>query len=181
MVSSMGNLNLPLALGIRQAILRWLDQVIITLASGDRGQGVDPHSLQGQRWLSPLPPETEVKGSILTPCKAEARLDQVVITLASGDRGQGFNPHSLQGRRSFSTFGRTGSSLSTLGRARLVQVVITIASEDRGQGFDPHSLQGRRSFSTFDRTGSSLSTLGRGIAVYVSTSPVDRERRYLDP
>ncbi|GJY84562.1 callose synthase 7 [Tanacetum coccineum] len=43
-----------------------------------------------------------------------ARLDHVVITLTSGDRGQGFDPHSLQGRRSFSTFGRTGSSLSTL-------------------------------------------------------------------
>ncbi|GKA19381.1 mitogen-activated protein kinase kinase kinase YODA-like protein [Tanacetum coccineum] len=49
-----------------------------------------------------------------------ARLDQVVITLASGGRGQGFDPHSLQGRRSFSTVGRTGSSLSTLGRGMAV-------------------------------------------------------------
>ncbi|GKA44431.1 phospholipase-like protein, partial [Tanacetum coccineum] len=52
----------------------------------------------------------------------EARLDQVVITLASGDRGQGFDPHSLQGRRSFSIFGRTGSSLSTLSRGMAVYV-----------------------------------------------------------
>ncbi|GJS51260.1 delta-aminolevulinic acid dehydratase 1, chloroplastic [Tanacetum coccineum] len=29
-----------------------LDQVIITLASGDRGQGFDPHSLQGRRYAS---------------------------------------------------------------------------------------------------------------------------------
>ncbi|GJU49467.1 chloroplastic group IIB intron splicing facilitator CRS2-B, chloroplastic-like protein [Tanacetum coccineum] len=42
--------------------------------------------------------------------------------LASGDRGQGFDPYSLQGRRSFSTFGRTGSSLSTLGRGMAVYV-----------------------------------------------------------
>ncbi|GJT00595.1 phosphoglycerate kinase, chloroplastic [Tanacetum coccineum] len=28
-----------------------LDQVVITLASGDRGQGFDPHSLQGRRWV----------------------------------------------------------------------------------------------------------------------------------
>ncbi|GJZ16348.1 probable NADH dehydrogenase [ubiquinone] 1 alpha subcomplex subunit 5, mitochondrial [Tanacetum coccineum] len=45
-----------------------------------------------------------------------ARLDYYPCGLAYGDRGQGFDPHSLQGRRSFSTFGRTESSLSTLGR-----------------------------------------------------------------
>ncbi|GJY85592.1 hypothetical protein Tco_0499618 [Tanacetum coccineum] len=50
------------------------------------------------------------------------RLDLVVITLAFGDRGQGFDPHSLQGRRSFPTFGRTGSSLSALGRGITVYV-----------------------------------------------------------
>ncbi|GJS98678.1 hypothetical protein Tco_0819848, partial [Tanacetum coccineum] len=49
-------------------------------------------------------------------------LDQVVNTLASGDRGQWFDPHPLQGRRSFSTFGRTESSLSTFGRGRAVYV-----------------------------------------------------------
>ncbi|GKC42206.1 hypothetical protein Tco_1059928 [Tanacetum coccineum] len=49
-------------------------------------------------------------------------LDQVVITLASGERGQGFDPYSLQGRMSFSTFGRTGSNLSTLGRGMVVYV-----------------------------------------------------------
>ncbi|GKB11849.1 DNA topoisomerase 3-alpha isoform X1 [Tanacetum coccineum] len=47
------------------------------------------------RWLSPLPLETEVKGSILTPCK---------------------------GRRSFSTYGRTESIFSTLGRGMAVYV-----------------------------------------------------------
>ncbi|GJZ62248.1 hypothetical protein Tco_0618385 [Tanacetum coccineum] len=35
-------------------------------------------------------------------------------------------------------------------------------------GFDPY----------FGRTGSSLSTFGRGRVVYVSTSPIHRERRY---
>ncbi|GKD33990.1 kinase-like domain, phloem protein 2-like protein [Tanacetum coccineum] len=40
---------------------------------------------------------------------------------------------------------------------------------------------GRRSFSTFGRTGSSLSTFGRGMAVYISTSPIHRGRRYWDP
>ncbi|GKC32295.1 hypothetical protein Tco_1039589 [Tanacetum coccineum] len=49
-------------------------------------------------------------------------LDQVVNTLACGDRGQGFDPHPLQGRRSFSTFGKTGSNLSTFGRGRAVYV-----------------------------------------------------------
>ncbi|GJR52415.1 linamarin synthase 2-like protein [Tanacetum coccineum] len=51
-----------------------------------------------------------------------ARLDQVVITLGSGDRGQWFDPYSLQGRRSFSTFARTGNSLSTLGRGMAVYI-----------------------------------------------------------
>ncbi|GJY00854.1 hypothetical protein Tco_0359006 [Tanacetum coccineum] len=58
------------------------------------------------------------------------------------------------------------------------KVVITLASGDRGQGFDPHSLQGWRSFPTFGRTGSNLSTFGMGMAVYVSTSPIHRGRRY---
>ncbi|GKB99345.1 hypothetical protein Tco_0985482 [Tanacetum coccineum] len=43
----------------------------------------------------------------------------LAITFVSGDRGQGFDPHSLQGRRSFSTFDRTGTSLSTLGRGKV--------------------------------------------------------------
>ncbi|GKA61714.1 RNA-directed DNA polymerase, eukaryota, reverse transcriptase zinc-binding domain protein [Tanacetum coccineum] len=43
------------------------------------------------------------------------RLDQLVITLPFGDRGQWFDPYPLQGRKSFSTVGRTGTSLSTLG------------------------------------------------------------------
>ncbi|GJZ69691.1 ABC transporter G family member 11 [Tanacetum coccineum] len=37
-------------------------------------------------------------------------------------RGQGFDPHPLQGRRSFSTSGRTGSSLSTFARGRAVYI-----------------------------------------------------------
>ncbi|GJX99545.1 ribonuclease H-like domain-containing protein [Tanacetum coccineum] len=66
----------------------------------------------------------------------------------------------------------------TTGESRLDQLVITLASGDIGQGFDPHSLQGRRSFSTLGRTRTSLSTLGRGKAIYVSTSPIHRGRRY---
>ncbi|GKC77947.1 hypothetical protein Tco_1128721, partial [Tanacetum coccineum] len=57
--------------------------------------------------------------------RRQGKEEDVVITLASGDRGQGFDPHSVQGRRSFSTFGRTGSSLSTLdaSQTRAVQSV----------------------------------------------------------
>nr|GEU44633.1 ribonuclease H-like domain-containing protein [Tanacetum cinerariifolium] len=51
-----------------------------------------------------------------------ARLDQLVITIASGDIGQGFDPHSLQGQISFSAFGRTETSLSTLGRGKAVYI-----------------------------------------------------------
>ncbi|GJV54460.1 hypothetical protein Tco_1450201 [Tanacetum coccineum] len=50
--------------------------------------------------------------------------------------------------------------------ARLDQVVITLASRDTGQGFNLYSL-------------SSLSTFVRGIAVYVSTSPKHRARRFI--
>ncbi|GKA17526.1 hypothetical protein Tco_0697363, partial [Tanacetum coccineum] len=62
------------------------------------------------------------------------RLDQVVITLVSRDRGQGFDPYSLQGRRSFSTFGRTGSSLSTLGRVMAVYVSTSPYTVEDGIG-----------------------------------------------
>nr|GEW42881.1 hypothetical protein [Tanacetum cinerariifolium] len=55
----------------------------------------------------------------------------VVITFASKDRVQGFDPHALQGRRSFSTFGKTGSSLSTLDdilREKLLNINLLIAN-----------------------------------------------------
>ncbi|GJS28527.1 RNA-directed DNA polymerase, eukaryota [Tanacetum coccineum] len=51
-----------------------------------------------------------------------SKLDQVVITLAFRDKGQEFDLHSLQSRMSFSTFGRTGNNLSTLGRGIAVYV-----------------------------------------------------------
>ncbi|GKB11751.1 hypothetical protein Tco_0845674 [Tanacetum coccineum] len=46
--------------------------------------------------------------------------------------GQGFDPHSLQGRRSFSTFDRTGTSLSALGRGIVVYVSISPYTEKDG-------------------------------------------------
>ncbi|GKD09142.1 zinc knuckle CX2CX4HX4C containing protein [Tanacetum coccineum] len=75
-------------------------------------------------------------------CKEEltcipVRLDQVVIALASGDRGQGFNSHSLQGRMSFSTFGRTKSSLSTLSRSMALYISTSLI----------HRAMGRSSFA----------------------------------
>ncbi|GJY09959.1 hypothetical protein Tco_0378144 [Tanacetum coccineum] len=66
-----------------------------------------------------------------------ARLDQVVITFVFGDRGQGFDPHSLHGRKSFSTFGRTGSSLSTLGRG--MAVYISTSPIQHGRRHSSHS------------------------------------------
>ncbi|GJU31247.1 putative 3,4-dihydroxy-2-butanone kinase isoform X1 [Tanacetum coccineum] len=65
---------------------------------------------------------------------ASTVLREVVITLVSGDRGQGFDPYSLQGRRSFSTFGRTGSSLSTLGRVMAVYVSTSPYTVEDGIG-----------------------------------------------
>nr|GEU97116.1 retrovirus-related Pol polyprotein from transposon TNT 1-94 [Tanacetum cinerariifolium] len=47
---------------------------------------------------------------------------------------QGFDPHPLQGRRSFSTFGRTGSSLSTFGRGRAVYVSTSPYTVEDGIG-----------------------------------------------
>ncbi|GKC09434.1 hypothetical protein Tco_1001044 [Tanacetum coccineum] len=139
-----------------------LDQVIITLASGDKGQGVDPHSLQGQRTRSNI---STLNRSMV-----------VYVSTYPIHRATVLRPIT-RGIRYWELLYFLNSKIGK----ELNQVVITIASEDRGQGFDPYSLQGRRSFSTFDRIESSLSTLGRGMAVYVSTSPVDRGRRYLDP
>ncbi|GJW34281.1 hypothetical protein Tco_0054313 [Tanacetum coccineum] len=53
------------------------------------------------------------------------------ITLAFGDRDQGFDPHFLQSRRSFSIFGRTGSSLSTLDSGMNVYVSTSLIHRGR--------------------------------------------------
>ncbi|GJZ09904.1 polyadenylate-binding protein RBP47B' [Tanacetum coccineum] len=84
------------------------------------GQGYDPYAYGATQDPS-MYAYGAYGGYVQYPQQAR-RLDQLVITLASGDRGQGFDPHSLQGRRSFSTFGRTGTSLSTLGRGRAVYI-----------------------------------------------------------
>ncbi|GJZ31357.1 RNA-directed DNA polymerase, eukaryota, reverse transcriptase zinc-binding domain protein, partial [Tanacetum coccineum] len=67
-------------------------------------------------------PNGPADGSHVGGSKVKWTKSKIFITLASGDRGQGFDPHSLQGQRSFSTSGRTGSSLSTLGRGMVVYI-----------------------------------------------------------
>ncbi|GKA85778.1 UDP-sugar pyrophosphorylase [Tanacetum coccineum] len=51
---------------IKEFINPKLDQVVITLASGDRGQGFDPHPLQGRRYKDST--KTEFKSSTRLEC-----------------------------------------------------------------------------------------------------------------
>ncbi|GJU26186.1 hypothetical protein Tco_1164807 [Tanacetum coccineum] len=64
-------------------------------------------------------------------CTSERKFDLRRGTLAFGDRDQGFDPYYLQGRRSFSIFGRTGSSLSTLDSGMNVYISTSLIHRGR--------------------------------------------------
>ncbi|GJW41834.1 hypothetical protein Tco_0070633 [Tanacetum coccineum] len=70
----------------------------------------------------------------------ERKFDLRRGTLAFGDRDQGFDPYYLQGRRSFSIFGRTGSSLSTLD-SETAMVIPENNKQSTGLGFGKGQIE----------------------------------------